>query len=143
MVQVVQAGRSSLSFVIPSWPNNFCIGCHMIVKDRKGQSDRLFDEHTSQDTLGRPISKGSVDLSAVLDLAFPFVGVTFRDYTFLDGERQSSAQSHHHHFGINILFHGSDRLSTESLDLRDPSDTELLVLRLLEEVIPTYIPKPN
>ncbi len=114
---MIQPGWSSLSLFVPARSNNFCVGGHLFVKDGKGWSNRLFDKHADQDTFGRPIGEGAVNLSAVLDLALLFVGITFRDYTLLYRECQSSAQRHHHHFGVDVLFYGCGRLAAKGFDL--------------------------
>jgi hypothetical protein len=70
--------------------NGFCIGGHLFVEDGKCQFNGPLNEHADQDTFGRPISKGAVDLSAVPDLAFLFICVAFGNDFFLYRERQSS-----------------------------------------------------
>lgn len=62
---MVQPGRSSLSLFVSARSNDFCIGGHLVVEDGKGWSYRLFNEHADQDTFGRPIGKGAIDLTAV------------------------------------------------------------------------------
>jgi hypothetical protein len=64
---------------MPAGSNNFRVGGQLLVKDRECQSDRLFDEHTNQNTFGRPVGKRSVDLSAMLDLALLLLRVGFCD----------------------------------------------------------------
>jgi hypothetical protein len=77
--------------VVPAGSNNFCIGGHLLVEDRKSQSDRPFDEHANRYTFGRPVGKRAVYLSSVPYHTLVFLCVTFCDYTMLDRERQRGA----------------------------------------------------
>ena len=52
VIHVVQPGRSSLSLMMPARSNNFCVGGHLNIENRKSQSDRLFNEHPNQKTFG-------------------------------------------------------------------------------------------
>jgi len=50
---------------MPAGSNNFCIGDHLFVEDGKCKFNSPFNEHADQDTFGRSVSKGAVDLSTV------------------------------------------------------------------------------
>jgi len=62
---------------MPAGSNDFCIRGHLFVEDSKSQFNGPFNEHADQDTFGRAISKGAVDLFAVLSFAFLYICIAF------------------------------------------------------------------
>jgi hypothetical protein len=60
----------------------------VLVKNSQGPHDHSFDEHADQNTFGRPIGEGAVDLAKMFDQSLFLVFVRLFIYPFFYGEGQ-------------------------------------------------------
>ena len=58
-------------------PNDFGIGFHLLIEGGQRRSDKPFNEHSDQDTFGRPIGISTVDPVGMLYQSFLLVSLIF------------------------------------------------------------------
>src|SRR5580658_7034935 len=83
VVHLVESWRFFLSRVESSGPDYLRIGLQLLIKDSKRTSDHSLNKHPNQNSFGRPIGEGSIDLAQVFDRTALLFFSVFFNHPFL------------------------------------------------------------